>query len=127
MNDKAGVGGLDVGLNNLLKEAQKMQDSMKKAQQELIELVVVGKAGGGMVTVNMNGRHEVSKVVISKALIEDAEIDMIQDLVAAAVNHAVQQVEEVSKKKINDLTKGLSLPQEFMQATEEGEGGAAGG
>lgn len=121
MNDKAGgAGGLDVGLNNLLKEAQKMQDSMKKAQQELVDLVVTGKAGGGMVTIHMNGRHEVSKVIIAKSLM-DEEVNMLEDLVAAAINHAVQQVEKVSKEKITKLTQGLQLPPEFMQE-DEGRG-----
>lgn len=104
-------------LNNLLKEAQLMQDKMKTAQEELTKLEVIGKAGGGMVTVTMNGRHEVSRVSIASSLLE--EVDMLQDLVAAATNDAVRQVETVSKKKINELTAGLNIPTDFMKEEEE--------
>ncbi|MCX7090724.1 MAG: YbaB/EbfC family nucleoid-associated protein [Legionellales bacterium] len=103
-------------LNNLLKEAQVMQDKMKRAQEELTLLEVIGKAGGGMVTVTMNGRHEVSRVSIAPSLLE--EVDMLQDLVAAATNDAVRQVEAVSKKKINELTAGLNIPTDFMKEEE---------
>ena len=105
----------DIGgnLNKLLEEAQKMQDRMKKAQDELTELSVEGKAGGGMVRVNMNGRHDVSKVTISQSLLNE-EVEMLEDLIAAAVNDAVRQVEKVSKDKINQLTAGLNIPTDFM-------------
>lgn len=110
----------DIGgnLNRLLDEAQKMQDRMKKAQEELIQLSVEGKAGGGMVKVLMNGRHDVSKVTIAKSLL-DEEVEMLEDLVAAAVNDAVRQVEKVSKEKINQLTAGLNIPTDFLKEGEE--------
>lgn len=108
---------MGASLNNLLKEAQSMQDKMKKAQEELTDLKVTGKAGNGMVTVIMNGRHEVSKVSIASSLLE--EVDMLQDLVAAAINDAVRHVEEVSKKKIHELTAGLNIPTDFMKEEEE--------
>lgn len=106
----------DIGgnLNRLLDEAQKMQDRMKQAQEELIQLVVEGKAGGGMVKVRMNGRHDVSKVTIARSLLNE-EVEMLEDLVAAAVNDAVRQVEKVSKDKINQLTAGLNIPTDFMK------------
>lgn len=106
----------DIGgnLNKLLDEAQKMQDRMKKAQEELTQLTVKGKSGGGMVEVHMNGRHDVSKVKISQSLM-DEEVEMLEDLVAAAVNDAVRQVEKVSKDKINQLTAGLNIPTDFMK------------
>src|SRR3990167_3040017 len=110
----------DIGgnLNRLLDEAQKMQDRMKKAQEELIELAIEGKAGGGMVRVKMNGRHDVSKVTIARSLLNE-DVEMLEDLVAAAVNDAVRQVEKVSKEKINQLTAGLNIPTDFMRDEEK--------
>lgn len=110
----------DIGgnLNKLLEEAQKMQDRMKKAQDELTDLSVEGKSGGGMIRIKMNGRHDVSKVTISQSLLNE-EVEMLEDLVAAAINDAVRQVEKVSKDKINQLTAGLNIPTDFMQ--DEGD------
>ena len=104
-------------LNKLLEEAQKMQDKMTAAQEELTLLSVEGKAGGGMVKVTMNGRHDVSKVTIAPSLL-DEEVEILQDLIAAAVNDAVRQVEKVSKEKINQLTAGLNIPTDFMKESE---------
>ena len=104
-------------LNKLLEEAQKMQDKMKAAQEELTLLSVEGEAGGGMVKVTMNGRHDVSKVTIAPSLL-DEEVEILQDLIAAAVNDAVRQVEKVSKEKINQLTAGLNIPTDFMKESE---------
>src|SRR3990167_6586967 len=109
------IGG---NLNKLLEEAQKMQDRMKKAQDELTQLVVEGKAGGGMARIKMNGRHDVSKVTISKSLLNE-EVEMLEDLVAAAINDAVRQVEKVSKEKINQLTAGLNIPTDFMKEEDD--------
>lgn len=110
----------DIGgnLNKLLEEAQKMQDRMKKAQDELTELSVEGKAGGRMVLVKMNGRHDVSKVTISQSLLNE-EVEMLEDLVAAAINDAVRQVEKISKDKISQLTAGLNIPTDFMKDQDE--------
>ncbi|MDP3704340.1 MAG: YbaB/EbfC family nucleoid-associated protein [Legionellaceae bacterium] len=106
----------DIGgnLNKLLDEAQKMQDRMKKAQEELTQLTVEGKSGGGMIKVRMNGRHDVSKVTIARSLLNE-EVEMLEDLVAAAINDAVRQVEKISKEKINQLTAGLNIPTDFMK------------
>lgn len=106
----------DIGgnLNKLLDEAQKMQDRMKKAQEELTQLVVEGKSGGGMIKIRMNGRHDVSKVTIARSLLNE-EVEMLEDLVAAAINDAVRQVEKISKEKINQLTAGLNIPTDFMK------------
>ncbi len=101
----------DIG--SLMKQAQQMQEKMVAAQNELTQLTVEGKAGGKMVVVTMNGRHDVSGVKISKALL-DEDIEMLEDLVAAAVNDAIQQVEKASKEKISQLTAGLSIPTDFM-------------
>ncbi len=110
----------DIGgnLNRLLDEAQKMQDRMKKAQEELVQLIVEGKSGGGMVKVRMNGRHDVTKVTIASSLLNE-EVEMLEDLVAAAINDAVRQVEKVSKDKINQLTAGLNIPADFLKDEDQ--------
>lgn len=110
----------DIGknLNKLLDEAQKMQTRMKQAQEELTQLTVDGKSGGGMVKIKMNGRHDVSKVTIAKSLLNE-EVEMLEDLVAAAINDAVRQVEKISKEKINQLTAGLNIPTDFMKEDDK--------
>ncbi len=97
------------GIGNMMKQAQKMQEDMQKAQQEIASMEVEGKAGGGMVTVIMNGRHELRSVNIDESLMKDDK-DMIEDLVAAAVNDAVRKIEQESSTKMSGLTSGLNLP-----------------
>jgi nucleoid-associated protein EbfC len=104
---------INENLGNLMKEAQKMQDRMKKAQEDLAVLVVKGVAGGGMVSVEMNGRHDVIKVTIKPSLLED-DVEMLEDLIAAATNDAVQKIEKESKAKISQLTAGLNIPTDLM-------------
>jgi DNA-binding YbaB/EbfC family protein len=97
------------GLGNLMKQAQEMQANLQKAQEELANLEVTGEAGGGMVRVLMTGRHDVRRVSIDPSLIgEDKE--MLEDLVAAAVNDAVRKVEQESQQKLSGLASGLNLP-----------------
>ena len=98
-------------LGGLMKQAQKMQDDMKKAQAELANAEVTGQAGGGMVSVVMTGRHDLRRVNIDDSVMDDKE--MLEDLVAAAVNDAVRQVESVSKDKMSGMTDGLNLPPGF--------------
>lgn len=112
----------DIGknLSNLMKQAQKMQDEMKRAQEELTQLTVEGKAGpgAGVVNAGMDGKHNLRYIKINPTLLEE-DIEMLQDLIVAAVNDAVRQVEVVSKKKINELTAGLKIPTDFMKDVEE--------
>jgi nucleoid-associated protein EbfC len=105
---------INQNLGNLMKEAQKMQQRMQEAQEQLTQLVVKGKAGGKMVEIDMNGRHDVTKVKISRTLL-DEDIEMLEDLVAAAINDAVRQVEKASKEKITQLTAGLNIPTDFLK------------
>jgi DNA-binding YbaB/EbfC family protein len=109
---------INQNLGNLMKEAQKMQQKMQEAQQQLTELSVMGEAGGGMVRIKMNGRHDVLEVKINPSLLEE-EISMLEDLFAAAVNNAVQKIEKVSKEKISQLTAGLNIPTDFMKDDED--------
>ena len=98
--------------NNLMKQAQAMQANMQKAQAEIATIEVVGEAGGGMVKITMNGRHEVKRVQIEPtvptASAEDRE--MLEDLIAAAANDAVHKVEARVQEKMASLTAGLQLP-----------------
>jgi DNA-binding YbaB/EbfC family protein len=109
---------INQNLGNLMKEAQKMQQRMQEAQQQLSQLVVTGEAGGAMVTVKMNGRHEITEVKIKPSLMED-DVEMLQDLVAAAVNDAVRKIEKASKEKISQLTAGLNIPTDLLGDKEE--------
>ncbi len=97
------------GLGNILKQAQKMQEEMQKVQQELAELEVTGEAGGGMVKVTMNGRHEARAVQIDPELMGD-DREMLEDLIAAAINDAVRKVEQQSQERLASVTSGLPLP-----------------
>ena len=97
------------GLGNLMKQAQKIQADMLKAQEELAKLEITGQSGGGLVTVVMSGKHEVRHVRIDDSLLGDDK-DMLEDLVAAAINDAVHRVEETLKEKYSGLTAGMGLP-----------------
>jgi DNA-binding YbaB/EbfC family protein len=96
-------------MGNLMKQAQKMQEDMQKAQEEVAKLEVEGQAGGGMVKVVMNGRHEIRKVSLDDSLMQDDK-EMIEDLLAAAVNDAVRRVEQQTQEKMAGVTAGLNLP-----------------
>jgi len=97
------------GLGNLMKQAQKIQAEMAKAQEELARAEVTGESGGGLVKVTMNGRHEVRRVEIDDSLVGD-DREMLEDLVAAACNDAVHRIEEMTKEQMSGLTAGLPLP-----------------
>jgi nucleoid-associated protein EbfC len=97
------------GLGNLMRQAQQMQETMKKAQDELANLEVVGESGAGMVKITLNGRHEAKGVWIEpKLLAEDKE--MLEDLLAAAVNDAVHKIAARSQEKYAGLMSGMNLP-----------------
>ena len=100
------------GLGNLMKQAQRMQETMQKAQQELAVMEVTGQAGGGLVSVVMTGRHDVKRVSIDDSLLKEDK-EMLEDLVAAAVNDAVRQVETTTQEKMAGLTTGMGLPGGF--------------
>jgi DNA-binding YbaB/EbfC family protein len=97
------------GLGSIMKQAQAMQENMKKAQEELASIEVIGNAGGGMVAVVMTCRHDVRKVTIDADLMSDDK-EVLEDLVAAAVNDAVRKVEEETRNKMAGVTGGLNLP-----------------
>lgn len=97
------------GLGNIMKQAQQMQENMQKMQEKLAAIEVEGQAGAGMVKVVMTCRHDVKRVSIDDSLIgEDKE--MLEDLLAAAVNDAVRRVETTTQEKMSGFTSGLGLP-----------------
>ena len=97
------------GVGNLMRQAQLMQDNMKKLQGELAAMEIEGQAGSGMVKVVMTGRHEVRRVIIDPRLLGD-DREMLEDLVAAAVNDAARRVEAMTQEKMAGVTAGLPLP-----------------
>lgn len=97
------------GLGSLMKQAQKMQEDMKLAQERLAQQEVTAEAGGGMVKVTMTGQHEVRRVEIDPSLLNDDK-EMLEDLVAAACNAAVTKVAEMVKENMSQVTAGIPLP-----------------
>ena len=96
-------------MGGMMRKAQQMQEDMKKAQEEIANMEVEGQSGGGMVKVVMNGRHELRKVELDDSLMSDDK-EMIEDLVAAAVNDAVRKIEQQSSERMSGVTAGLELP-----------------
>ena len=99
-------------LAGLMKQAQQMQENMKKAQEELASVEVEGQSGAGMVKVVMTCRHDVKRVTIDESLMKDDK-DMLEDLIAAAMNDAVRRVETTVQEKMSGVTAGLPLPPGF--------------
>lgn len=97
------------GLAGLMKQAQAMQENMKKVQDQLAAMEVEGQSGAGLVKVVMTGKHDVRRVSIDPSLLTDDK-DMLEDLVAAAVNDAVRRVEATSQEKMGSVTAGMQLP-----------------
>jgi DNA-binding YbaB/EbfC family protein len=97
------------GLGNLMKQAQQLQSSMEKAQEDLANMEVTGQAGCGMVNVVMTGRYDCRRITINNELWQE-EKEMVEDLIAAAINDAVRQVEIQSKEKMASMTSGILPP-----------------
>ena len=97
------------GLGNLMKQAQQMQENMKVMQDQLAKMEIEGQSGAGMVKVIMTCRYDVKRVSIDDSLIGDDK-EMLEDLLAAAVNDAVRRVESISQEKMADFTSGMGLP-----------------
>ena len=100
------------GLAGLMKQAQQMQENMKRLQEQLAAVEVEGQSGAGMVKVVMTCRYDVKRVSIDDSLLKDDK-DMLEDLVAAAVNDAVRRVETTTQEKMSGMTAGLGLPPGF--------------
>jgi DNA-binding YbaB/EbfC family protein len=100
------------GLGNIMQQAQRMQENLKRAQEEIGKLEVTGQAGGGMVKVTINGRHEARKVEIERSLLGD-DPEMLEDLVAAAFNDANNRLAELTQEKMREASAGMALPPGF--------------
>ena len=100
------------GMGDMLKQAQKMQADMQAAQEKLASSEVIGESGAGLVRIVMTGRHDVKKVEIDSDLMGESK-DMLEDLLAAAVNDAVRKVEAKNKEMLSGLTGGLEMPAGF--------------
>lgn len=97
------------GIGQLMKQAQKMQADMQKAQEEMGRITVTGEAGAGMVKITMTCRHDVQSIDIDDAALGDDK-DMLEDLIAAAFNDALRRVESTVQEKFSGMTSGLDLP-----------------
>jgi len=97
------------GLGNIMKQAQAMQENLRKAQEQLASVEVTGSSGGGMVSVTMTCRHDVKRVQIDPSLLQDDK-EVLEDLVAAAMNDAVRKVEKATEEKMAGLTAGFNIP-----------------
>lgn len=106
------MNGLDDMMKQLQGMQEQMQDNMKKVQEELANLQVEGSAGAGLVTVTMNGRHDVRSVNIDDSLLKEDK-EMLEDLLAAAVNDCVRKVEDENKKRMGGLAGGMQMPPGF--------------
>jgi DNA-binding YbaB/EbfC family protein len=95
-------------LAGLMQQAQKMQQEMQKAQEELASLEVTGEAAGGLVKVTMNGKHATRQIQIDSSLMDDKE--MLEDIVTAAVNDAVNRVAATTQERMSEMTAGIPLP-----------------
>lgn len=103
-------GGMPANMNNLMKQAQKMQRQMEEAQKNLSEKEYVAKAGGGAVEVTMSGKKQLISVKLAEEVVDPDDIEMLQDLIVAAVNEASRAVDEENAKAMSAFTGGMGLP-----------------
>lgn len=100
------------GLGDLMKQAQQLQEQMQKAQQQLAAAEVTGESGAGLVKVVMTGRHDVKRVTIDQSLLSE-EKEVLEDLLAAAVNDAVRRIEDKNREMLAGMTQGMGMPPGF--------------
>jgi DNA-binding YbaB/EbfC family protein len=97
------------GMGNLMKQAQQMQEKMQKAQEELANSEVTGESGAGLVKITMTGRHDVKRVELDDSMMSEDK-ELLEDLLAAAVNDAVRKIEEKNQSQMSSMTAGMGLP-----------------
>ena len=100
-------GGMPGNMNNLLKQAQRMQRQMEEAQKQMEEMEMTATAGGGAVEVTVSGKKEVLKVKLAEEVVDPEDIEMLEDLIVAATNEALRKVEEASQQSMSKITGGL--------------------
>jgi DNA-binding YbaB/EbfC family protein len=100
-----------MGMNiNFLKQAQELQEKIKKLQEDLVNKTASGSAGGDMVKATVNGKHEVIDINISKEVVNPDDIEMLEDLIVAAVNDAMHKIDEIIKMEMAKITGGIQIP-----------------
>ncbi len=100
-------GGMPANMNNILKQAQRMQRQMEEAQSQLEEETVTASSGGGVVEVTVSGKKEVTALKIDKEVVDPDDVEMLEDLIVAAVNEGLRQIDEISRSKMNAITGGI--------------------
>ena len=105
-----GFPGIPGNMQGLLKQAQKMQEDLKKAQEKSEQIEVEAQAGGGMVKVSVNGRNRITSLQIDREVVNPDDIEMLQDLITAAVNEGLARVQEAQKAELAKITGGMSIP-----------------
>jgi DNA-binding YbaB/EbfC family protein len=105
--------GGNKGMKDLMKKAQKMQQDLAKAQEELANKIVEGSAGGGMVKVEMNGKNQIISLKIDKEVVDPEDVEMLEDLIIAAINEAQEKVAQTSQDELSKLTGGINIPGMF--------------
>ncbi|MEL4862067.1 YbaB/EbfC family nucleoid-associated protein [Pseudoflavonifractor phocaeensis] len=109
-NSRGGFGGMGGGMNmNMMKQVQKMQQDMAKMQEELANKTYIAAAGGGVVSAEVNGQHEVVSITIDPEAVDPDDVEMLQDMVAAAVNEAMRAAEADAANSMKGITGGLGL------------------
>jgi len=104
---KGGFPGFGANMNNLVKQAQKMQKDMERLQEELKDKTVEASAGGGAVTVVITGRKELKEIIIKPEVVDPDDVEMLQDLIVAAVNEAMRKADDMVNSEMNRITGGL--------------------
>lgn len=107
---KKGFGGMPGNMNNILKQAQKMQENMQRMQEELEAKEIEASVGGGAVTVKVNGKKEVLDISIKPEVVDPDDIEMLQDLVLSAVNEALRKVDDMQQSQMSKVTGGMNIP-----------------
>jgi DNA-binding YbaB/EbfC family protein len=105
--------GGNKGMKELMKKAQKMQQDLAKAQEELANKIVEGSAGGGMVKVEMNGKNQIVSLKIDKEVVDPEDVEMLEDLIIAAINEAQEKISQTSQDELGKLTGGINIPGMF--------------
>jgi DNA-binding YbaB/EbfC family protein len=105
--------GGNKGMKDLMKKAQKMQQDLAKAQEELANKIVEGSAGGGMVKVEMNGKNQIISLKIDKEVVDPEDVEMLGDLIIAAINEAQEKITQTSQDELGKLTGGINIPGMF--------------
>ena len=103
-------GGAPANMNQIMQQAQKMQDDMARKQAELDERIFTATSGGGMVEVTFNGKRELQGLVIKPEIVDPTDVEMLCDIVSAAINQALKDIENISTEELGKITGGMNIP-----------------